>query len=63
MINSPCKNCKDRKVNCHSICQAYKVYSDIKERFREDVKRRQNRDIHSYKIDSIEKTIKRLGML
>ncbi len=25
-MNSPCLNCKDRKVDCHSKCDKYKKY-------------------------------------
>lgn len=25
-MNSPCLNCKDRKVSCHSKCDKYKKY-------------------------------------
>lgn len=23
MIASPCKDCKDRKLSCHSVCEKY----------------------------------------
>ncbi len=27
-IQAPCKDCKDRQVNCHSFCERYKDYRD-----------------------------------
>jgi hypothetical protein len=31
MINSPCLNCKQRKLHCHSNCNSYEEYN-VKQR-------------------------------
>lgn len=37
MINfsdTPCRNCKDRRVGCHTTCQKYKVIQEYSRRER-----------------------------
>ena len=56
-LECPCRNCKDRAVNCHSSCSAYLLYLDKLEKFkkmeREEHKRSLdtfNENIQNYKI-------------
>lgn len=28
--NSPCKNCEDRELGCHSTCERYIAYTDAR---------------------------------
>lgn len=56
-LECPCRNCKDRAVNCHSSCSAYLLYLDKLEKFkkmeREEHKRSSdtfNENIQNYKI-------------
>lgn len=38
--SSPCKTCTERKLYCHSTCEAYKTWTDaVKEMNKEDQKR------------------------
>lgn len=32
MLKPPCKDCTDRKVGCHSICEKYLVYDEERKR-------------------------------
>lgn len=32
MLKPPCKDCKDRKVGCHSICEKYIAYDEERKR-------------------------------
>ena len=32
MMLSPCKNCEDRSVFCHTSCDKYKAYREAKDR-------------------------------
>lgn len=40
MSRSPCKNCPDRMINCHSSCQKYQEFSKGREAVREERKQR-----------------------
>lgn len=31
MISSPCKDCMKRELGCHSICEAYKEFAQMKD--------------------------------
>lgn len=31
-VKSPCKNCKNRFVGCHSQCESYKLYRENNEK-------------------------------
>ena len=33
-IKAPCKDCKDRKVGCHSTCEKYKAYQESNSKIR-----------------------------
>lgn len=51
MPNSPCKNCKERQVGCHSHCEKYKQWSKahLEEKARQDEQRKI--DYYSVSID------------
>ena len=34
-IDAPCRDCKDRKINCHSDCEKYQEYARKKKEFTE----------------------------
>lgn len=35
-MNSPCYNCKDRRLYCHGQCEDYKKYKSTIKRLKED---------------------------
>lgn len=41
----PCRNCKDRKVGCHSTCERYKEFTEINEKRKEEI--RQDKEINN----------------
>ncbi|MBO5969291.1 MAG: hypothetical protein J6S14_12425 [Clostridia bacterium] len=46
-MQSPCKDCPDRKLGCHSICEKYIEYT----KFREELRRKRQeayRQDHDY---------------
>ena len=54
-VSSPCKDCMDREVGCHSTCEKYIKYQKEKDEYNKkvrDAKSREN-DIVSFKVDSI----------
>lgn len=32
MLNPPCKNCPDRRVGCHSVCERYLEFKTKRDR-------------------------------
>lgn len=42
MINSPCKDCEEREIGCHSVCEKYQDYfkrnEERKQRIRDSKK-------------------------
>ena len=34
-MTPPCKNCKERSINCHATCEKYGAYSKEREEIRE----------------------------
>lgn len=38
---SPCLNCKDRVIGCHSTCKKYKEYFDENEKRKEKLRKKQ----------------------
>lgn len=42
-MNSPCKDCDERSVGCHSLCEQYKEFVEECERVRQ--LRKQDHDI------------------
>jgi len=39
VINSPCKDCIDRVIGCHSSCVGYLKYKDRLREYNEEVRR------------------------
>ena len=61
IIDSPCKDCKDRYLGCHSKCEKYIEYKENK--ITQGIELRNNK-INAYNVDSyfrkkIEKNRKR----
>ena len=48
-VNSPCKDCKNRFLGCHSKCEGYKIYKEELTSLQEDLDK-QNSEIYLYKI-------------
>lgn len=43
-MNAPCKDCKDRKLGCHSTCEKYKKFDEEnRKRREEEFKNRHNK--------------------
>ena len=68
MVTAPCKDCADRKMGCHSICEKYKEFKKISEEEKRiiDKKRREYNDVLGFGVKSSErmrkkKTGKRYG--
>lgn len=36
IVRSPCKDCPDRQLGCHSTCKKYLTYKEICETIREE---------------------------
>ena len=47
MINSPCKDCTDREIGCHSICENYKYFRRKLDEYKNIVcsKKKEERDL------------------
>lgn len=50
---SPCKDCKNREIGCHSTCEKYIKYSKLNAKDYEE--RRREQDYKSFVYDSIER--------
>jgi hypothetical protein len=48
MIDSPCKDCPDRKSGCHTVCERYKEFKE--QTYKEYVQRFRENEIESYEI-------------
>lgn len=48
MIDSPCKDCPDRKSGCHTVCEKYKEFKE--QTHEEYVQRFRENEIESYEI-------------
>ena len=48
MVNSPCKDCPDRKSGCHTVCEMYKEFKA--QTHKEYVQRFRENEIESYEI-------------
>lgn len=44
-MNSPCKNCNDRKIGCHSTCDKYELYSQERQLIREGRYKQEEQDL------------------
>lgn len=51
--SSPCKDCKDRKLGCHSVCDKYIEYSKQNEKIYKE--RRLNQDLISHTFNTSER--------
>lgn len=56
-VSSPCKDCVDREVGCHSTCARYIKFQKDKEEYNKKVReaRKKESDIVSFRVDSIRK--------
>lgn len=54
-VSSPCKDCVDREIGCHSVCEKYIQYLKEKDEYNKKVSnaRKKENDILSFRIDSI----------
>lgn len=41
MNSAPCKNCNERKIYCHSYCNKYKKYEEL----RQEIKKKKNEEV------------------
>jgi len=61
LVIPPCKDCKERHVNCHSSCEKYQLFKKENDALREKI--RKDKDDYyaacASKNDRIEKAIKR----
>ncbi len=55
----PCKNCPDRAVGCHSICEEYIAFDKGRKEFIEN--RNRKNELYAHKRELITKRIKRYG--
>lgn len=39
MFKSPCKDCTERQLGCHSSCAAYKDFTEKKKKEREEMRK------------------------
>lgn len=65
MINSPCFNCKNRKLNCHSTCTdyiAYHLYNDHRNKVIHKNKMK-DVDFTDFKTRVVHKEKKRKGVI
>ena len=53
---SPCKDCPDRFVGCHSKCERYQAYSDKVKGIRE--RRERDNDFIGYQREQMRKQIR-----
>ena len=62
MIESPCKDCRDRELHCHGKCEKYIEYkvAASDERKAIDRKRQKYTDVSNYIKERKEKARKRL---
>ena len=54
---SPCKDCQDRKVGCHSVCEKYKAFQESREVALKN--KRAYSDANRYMAESIAKRRRR----
>lgn len=57
MIQAPCKDCKDRQLGCHSICQKYIDFKKEQEVI--NLAKRKDTILRYYDIDRINRFKKR----
>lgn len=53
-LECPCRNCKDRSVNCHSGCSAYLLYLEKLEKFK-----KMEREEHKRSSDTFDENIQK----
>ena len=51
-LNTPCKDCTERHIACHSECEKYKAYKENYEQIKKDI--RKEADIQN-RLDDYEK--------
>lgn len=51
-MNTPCLNCKDRNMNCHSQCNKYKQYRDKLDKAKIN---KQDIEFNDYLYDAIDR--------
>ena len=61
---SPCQDCMDRHLNCHSECEKYKTWKADLEDKRSKVKKERNKEaaMNEYKIKRVLKSKKKMGL-
>ena len=59
--NRPCYKCDKRRVGCHSICDEYKAYEQIRHEINEQINRKRDEDYMMYEVKAkgIKKTKKK----
>ena len=62
-LSSPCKDCVDRTVGCHSTCDKYKQFADERKEYVRKVKacKRKEREYMEVKQTSIYKSLRNSG--
>ena len=62
-LSSPCKDCVDRTVRCHSTCDKYKQFADERKEYVRKVKacKRKEREYMEVKQTSIYKSLRNAG--
>lgn len=43
-IQSPCKDCPDRYLGCHSHCEKFKVYEEDKSKMQYELRKQANKE-------------------
>ena len=57
-VSNPCKDCKDRKLGCHSKCDKYSEFKNKIEEIKEE--RIKQNFIDDYRITKVERTNKKM---
>lgn len=59
MKTSPCKDCEEREVGCHSTCEKYIEYKEIHEKETEAIKRERQKESEAWHPYSMQLSIQR----
>lgn len=59
---SPCMGCKDRQLNCHSVCADYKAFRDNLDSINDTIKKsREEYKINGSQLNLINKRLNKMS--
>ena len=61
MRHAPCKDCRNRHMGCHSVCDSYAEWVEYRKELKEKNNIENETSVRSFRINNIYRSIKRKG--